>query len=79
MAKPKSDAKLRTDLKELASQYPRYGYLVLHKLLKSEGLVKNKMILHLTAMMLLILDRIIQKIALQLRLLIINFKQLILS
>lgn len=40
--KPKSDARLRARLKELASQYPRYGYLMLHNLLKSEGLVKNK-------------------------------------
>ena len=29
-------------LKELASQYPRYGYLLLHNLLKAEGLVINK-------------------------------------
>jgi len=40
--KPKLDNRLRSRLKELASQYPRYGYLMLHSLLKSEGLVKNK-------------------------------------
>lgn len=31
-----------TRLKELALEYPRYGYLLLHGLLKREGLVKNK-------------------------------------
>jgi len=36
------DAALRARLKALASQYPRYGYLMLHSLLKSEGLVQNK-------------------------------------
>ena len=40
--KAKSDDGLRDSLKELAGQYPRYGYLMLHSLLKSDGLVKNK-------------------------------------
>lgn len=40
--KAKSDDGLRARLKELVSQYQRYGYLMLHSLLKSEGLVKNK-------------------------------------
>ena len=38
----KSEEKLRHRLKELASQYSRYGYLILHNLLKGEGLVINK-------------------------------------
>ena len=33
---------LRERLKELAAQYSRYGYLMLHGLLKAEGLVVNK-------------------------------------
>lgn len=40
--KPKLHDALRAGLKELATQYPRYGYLMLHNLLKSERLVKNK-------------------------------------
>lgn len=36
------DQALRMRLKELASKYSRYGYLLLHGLLKSEGLVINK-------------------------------------
>lgn len=36
------DVELRERLNALASQYPRYGYLMLHSLLKSEGLVQNK-------------------------------------
>jgi len=36
------DEALRARLKELASQYTRYGYLILHSLLKAEGLVLNK-------------------------------------
>lgn len=40
--KAKSDEGLRARLKELASQHPKYGYLMLSSLLKSEGLVKNK-------------------------------------
>ncbi|CAN8139491.1 transposase [uncultured Thiomicrorhabdus sp.] len=38
----KSDEPIRKRLKELASQYPRYGYLLLHGLLRGEKLVKNK-------------------------------------
>ncbi|ARC95151.1 hypothetical protein B6A42_27560 (plasmid) [Vibrio coralliilyticus] len=37
-----SDTGLRERLKELAAQYSRYGYLMLHGLLKAEGLVVNK-------------------------------------
>jgi len=40
--KIKDDKPVRTRLKELASQYPRYGYLMLHGLLKGEGLVVNR-------------------------------------
>lgn len=40
--KPAKDGKLKKRLVELATQYPRYGYLMLHSLLKSEGLVINK-------------------------------------
>lgn len=40
--KPRSDQELKKRLKELATQYPRYGYLLLHGLLKNEGLVQNK-------------------------------------
>ncbi len=36
------DEKARARLKALAAQYPTYGYLLLHGLLKVEGLVKNK-------------------------------------
>ena len=32
----------RGRLKELAAEYPRYGYLMLHGLLKAEGLVVNR-------------------------------------
>lgn len=39
---PCNDAPLRQRLKALATQYPRYGYLLLHNLLRQEGLVKNK-------------------------------------
>ena len=39
---PKQDKYLRQRLGELATQYPRYGYLILHSLLKDEGLVVNK-------------------------------------
>lgn len=38
----KNDEGLVERLKELAVQYPRYGYLMLHELLKREKLVKNK-------------------------------------
>ena len=37
-----SDSTLRARLKALAIQYPRYGYLLLHNLLKGENLVINK-------------------------------------
>jgi len=37
-----SDAVLRKRLRSLAGYYPRYGYLLLHSLLKEEGLVVNK-------------------------------------
>ena len=37
-----ADGDLRKRLKELAVEYPRYGYLMLHGLLKAEGLVINK-------------------------------------
>ena len=35
------DSHLRRRLKEVAEQYPRYGYLMLHALLRREGLVQN--------------------------------------
>jgi putative transposase len=41
-AKGSSDEELRSRLKSLAVDYPRYGYLLLHGLLKNEGLVQNK-------------------------------------
>lgn len=41
-AKPKEDQALRERLKVLATQYSRYGYLMLHGMLKAEGLVINK-------------------------------------
>ncbi len=37
-----NDDALRTRLKELAQQYSRYGYLLLHGILKDEGLVVNR-------------------------------------
>jgi len=37
-----ADGALRKRLRELAAEYPRYGYLMLHSLLKSEALVVNK-------------------------------------
>lgn len=39
---PRNDGPLRERLKALAEQYPRYGYLLLHALLKREGLVQNR-------------------------------------
>ena len=36
------DAALRARLKALATENSRYGYLLLHDLLKREGLVVNK-------------------------------------
>lgn len=38
----RQDGALRKRLKELGERYPRYGYLMLHALLKSEGLVINR-------------------------------------
>ena len=38
----KNDEALKARLKELADRYPRYGYLLLHQLLKNEGLVVNR-------------------------------------
>ena len=38
----RDDALLRERLKTLAQQYPRYGYLLLHALLRREGLVQNR-------------------------------------
>ena len=38
----RNDGPLRARLKHLATEYPRYGYLMLHGLLKAEGLVVNK-------------------------------------
>jgi len=40
--KSNDDHALRERLKVLAVQYPRYGYLLLHGLLRTEGLVINK-------------------------------------
>ena len=40
--RPKADEPLRCRLKELATHYPRYGYLMLHGLLSAEGLVINR-------------------------------------
>ena len=41
-AKPSNDAALRCRLKKLATKHASYGYLFLHSLLRTEGLVKNK-------------------------------------
>jgi len=41
-ALPNNDGELRTRLKILATQFPVYGYLMLHALLKQENLVVNK-------------------------------------
>ena len=38
----RDDQALRSRLKQLATDYPRYGYLMLHGLLKTEGRVINK-------------------------------------
>lgn len=40
--KPKADDALRARMRELAAKYPRYGYLMLHALLRQEGLVINR-------------------------------------
>ena len=39
--KPANDVELRARLKEMAQQYLRYGYPMLHALLRNEGLVRN--------------------------------------
>ena len=36
------DTRLRVRLRQLAEQYPRYGYLTLHALLRGEGCVVNR-------------------------------------
>ena len=41
-AKPSGDQVLRERLKALGEQYPRYGYLIVHAMLKSQGLVINR-------------------------------------
>ena len=41
-AKRRNDRVLSDRLKALGEQYPRYGYLMLHALLKTEGLVVNR-------------------------------------
>lgn len=38
----RDDGPLRSRLQALAAQYPRYGYLTLHSLLKTEGEVTNR-------------------------------------
>ncbi len=38
----KADTPLRSRLKGLAEQYPRYGYPTLHEMLVEEGLVRNR-------------------------------------
>ena len=40
--RPQRDARLMSRLKALGEQYPRYGYLMLHGLLRGEGLVVNR-------------------------------------
>jgi len=40
--RPRQDATLVTRLKALGEQYPRYGYLMLHSLLRAEGVVVNR-------------------------------------
>jgi putative transposase len=42
LARPQQDAALVARLKALGEQYPRYGYLMLHSLLRSEGVVVNR-------------------------------------
>lgn len=41
-SKRPSDTALKARLKQLGEQYPRYGYLMLHAMLKTEGLVINR-------------------------------------
>ena len=40
--RPQQDAPLVARLKALGEQYPRYGYLMLHSLLRTEGVVMNR-------------------------------------
>ena len=40
--KRREDDQLYERLKALGEQYPRYGYLMLHAMLKAEGLVINR-------------------------------------
>ncbi len=40
--RPQLDAELVARLKALGEQYPRYGYLMLHSLLRADGLVVNR-------------------------------------
>jgi putative transposase len=40
--RPQQDAPLVARLKTLGEQYPRYGYLMLHSLLRAEGVVVNR-------------------------------------
>ena len=40
--KAKDDDPLRTRLRELALEYPRYGYQTLHPILQREGLVIDR-------------------------------------
>ena len=40
--RPALDAQLAARMKELGEKYPRYGYLMLHELLRREGLVVNR-------------------------------------
>ena len=40
--RPIQDAALVKRLKQLGEQFPRYGYLMLHELLRREGLVVNR-------------------------------------
>ena len=40
--RPRHDEALCQRLRTLAQQYPRYGYLLLHGMLKTEGLVINR-------------------------------------
>jgi putative transposase len=40
--RPRQDADLISRLKSLGEEYPRYGYLMLHGMLRAEGLVENR-------------------------------------
>jgi putative transposase len=41
-SRPNNDGVLTRELKTLAERYPRYGYLMLHAMLKHKGLVVNR-------------------------------------